>query len=189
MTNWVRPRRIQPDDQANGFDSGVHALDDYFARHSAKNDQIGIANCYVLLRPQSQSQWPVICGFYTLSMMSVEASDGEKITGQRLPKYPSPVALVGRLAVDRGVQRNGAGEFMLLDALERVTSSAVGSIGVITDAKNIAARAFYAKYGFQVLHTEIQQPEGTPSFPQRMFISRSTILAAQPPAATAQPIR
>lgn len=169
MTAWERPRRIQPADQQCAFDSGIHALDDYFERHALKNDVMGRSNCFVLLKPEEQVSWPAVCGFFTLSAFSVDASDGERITGQRGPQYPTAVVLLGRLAVQRVVHRNGAGECMLVDALTRARSSDVGSVGVITDAKNIAAEKFYEKHGFKPLD------ESKQAYPRRLFLPRSAI--------------
>lgn len=62
---------ITAEDVEKGFRSGVHPLDDYLARHALPNDRAGVSRCFVL-RP-GVSELPVVCGYYTLSMASVQA--------------------------------------------------------------------------------------------------------------------
>jgi GNAT superfamily N-acetyltransferase len=71
---------------------------------------------------------------------------------KRLPRYPTlPAFLVGRLAVDRRYQGQGIGRRLLMSALGRSLElrTQIGAIGVIVDAKDDAARAFYEHYDFQ----------------------------------------
>ena len=63
------------------------------------------------------------------------------------------MVLLGRLAVDRRVRRQGLGELLLLHALKKVErlAEAVGCRAVEVDAIDDAAVAFYEKYGFTPL--------------------------------------
>ena len=56
----------------------------------------------------------------------------------RFPNFPLPVARLARLAVDTRLQRQGLGELLLADALQRCLrlSEEIGMIGVVVDAKN-----------------------------------------------------
>ena len=62
---------------------------------------------------------------------------------KRLPHYPVPAAVLGRLAIDRAQQRRGLGETLLLDAIRRVVraSTTIAVYAIIVDAKNERARA------------------------------------------------
>ena len=66
--------------------------------------------------------------------------------------------LIGRLAVDRSVQGQGLGSYLLVDALRRVLRIAedVGVRAVEVDAIDDAAREFYLKYGFDSLKDDRQ---------------------------------
>jgi len=57
---------------------------------------------------------------------------------------------LGRLAVDRGFQRRGLGERLLLDALHRAWTVAreVASFAVFVEAKDESSSAFYKRFGF-----------------------------------------
>lgn len=171
--------RIEPADAKVGFSCGDHALDDYFARHAVPNDAAGISRAYVLRREADDDPaLPTILGFYTLSMADEESSLLAKVLGRKLPKYPSPVALIGRLAVDQRAQGRRLGERLLVDALRRVLSVAdvVGCVGTIVDAKDVRAAKFYARYGFVDL-------EGDGDWPQRMFLVLESTPQSTPPAA------
>ncbi|MDP3438137.1 MAG: GNAT family N-acetyltransferase [Azonexus sp.] len=57
---------------------------------------------------------------------------------------------LGRLATAMKHRRNGIGEHLLFDAIDRVTRIAkeVGGIGLVVNAKHSAVE-FYQKYGFE----------------------------------------
>ncbi len=105
-------------------------------------------------------------------MASVEPTQVAKIVTRRLPRYPLPVALIGRLAIDRRAHGRRFGERLLVDAMRRVLAAAdeVGCIGVIVDAKGEVAVRFYTKYDFASL--------GDEGWPRRLFIPLETIRAA-----------
>lgn len=69
---------------------------------------------------------------------------------RKLPRYPVPVALIGRLAVDENFQGKGLGSILLADACQKVVQArAVLAVsGIVVDAKDDAARTFYQHYGF-----------------------------------------
>lgn len=163
---------IEPADAKAGFSCGNHALDDFFARHAVRNDEAGVGRAYVLRRDADDAALPVVLGFYTLSMASAESAQVAKVLEKKLPKYPMPVALIGRLAVDQRAQGRRLGEKLLLDALRRVVdaSAVIGCTGIIVDAKDEGAARFYAKYDFVAVTDD--------GWPQRMFLPIGTARAA-----------
>ena len=168
-----RADRIDTDDAASGFHSGEHALDDYFRRHAAANGAAGIGRAYVIRRdPSTDAALPPVLGYYTLSMAVVTASAVELSIGRKLPKYPMPVALIGRLAVDERARGRRVGEALLVDALRRVAdaSEVLGCTGILVDAKHEKAESFYVKYGFVVVDAT--------SWPHRLFLPMATVLDA-----------
>lgn len=158
------------EDTQSGFRSGIHTLDDYFARHALSNDRAGVGRCFVLRA--GDPGLPVVAGFYTLSMAAVQADVVRPLLRQRLPRYPLPVALIGRLAVDERARGQRFGERLLVDALSRVidVGESIGCVGVIVDAKNEGAERFYRRYGFVTVDAE--------DWPRRMFIPLATARAA-----------
>ncbi len=106
-------------DIESDFECGVAPLDAYFRKHALPNHERGVGRAYVLHAPAG-SDMPVILGFYTLSMAQLEREALPDAHRRRLPAYPLPVALIGRFAVDKRIQRGGFGTLLLSDALQRV---------------------------------------------------------------------
>lgn len=69
------------------------------------------------------------------------------------PKYPIPIARIGRLAVDKNHKGQGIGGFLLHDAFSNVLKIAdnLGICAIVVDAKNDNAKTFYENYGFTAL--------------------------------------
>jgi hypothetical protein len=134
-----------------GFRPGKHRLDDYFARHAVVNNQTGTGRTYVLRRAEGHDPALLtVLGFLTLSMTVAESQAVAPALGSRLPRYPLPVALIGRLAMGERARKRRLGEKLLIDALSRIVDVAavIGCIGVIVDAKDAEAEQFYVKYDF-----------------------------------------
>jgi GNAT superfamily N-acetyltransferase len=161
-----RTRQIEPSDSLLGFRSGVHALDDYFKRHAWANDRADVGRAYVMVASEDELALglPVVLGFYTLSMAAVSSQQAAAVLSTRLPRYPMPAALIGRLAVDERARGRRVGEALLLDALMRAVAASkmIACLGVIVDAKDEAAESFYARYDFVTVDDV--------SWPKRMFL-------------------
>ena len=70
------------------------------------------------------------------------------------PRFPVPVARLARLArlaVDNIYKGQGIGKILLYDALKKIKfiSETIGIFGVVVDAKDKKAKAFYEYYGFK----------------------------------------
>ena len=78
---------------------------------------------------------------------------------KHLPRHPVPVVHLGRLAVCQSAQRQGLGETLLMDALNRTLSIADSDLGihaVEVVAIDDKAVSFYSSYGFQSLLDDSQ---------------------------------
>jgi len=125
------------------FDCGEPSLNEYLQRFARQNAELFLGRTYVLVVPGQA----YIQGYYTLSGGSVGCQD---LPERRLPRYPIPIVLMGRLAVDQKAQGQGLGELLLQDALKRSAQLAqhLGIYAVVVDALNERVRDFYRKYGF-----------------------------------------
>lgn len=162
-------------DGAVDFDCGKAELNSFFARHAYSNDERGIGKTFVLRRKEEEEGLPLVIGFYTLSMGDIDASVLPRKLRGNLPKYPLPVALIGRFAVDERAQGRGFGDALMSDALERVLMAAesVGCFGIAVDAKDEKAVAYYRRIGFVVLDSD--------AFPRRMLLLMATLRASLRP--------
>ena len=107
-----------------------------------------------------------IGGFYTLSAHSILAAALPEADARRLPRFPVPVTLLGRMGVSQDLQGRRLGEFLLMHTLERawIGSKQVASWAVVVDTK-AGARDFYLKHDFLPL----------PSQPDRLFLTMAAI--------------
>jgi GNAT superfamily N-acetyltransferase len=129
------------------FSCGHAQLDDYLKKQAGQRARKDIGRTFVALRPDQ----PHVLGYYTLSASSVEFAHVPEALQRKLPRYPLPVALIGKLAVDLTTQGQGLGEFLLMDALRRIVDIAeqMAVLAVEVHALDEPAKKFYLKFGFQ----------------------------------------
>jgi ribosomal protein S18 acetylase RimI-like enzyme len=152
------------------FDCGVAELNNFLKQHANQNQSKNISQTYVAVVAVSADIHKKIYGYYTLSAGHIECDQLPESSKSKLPKYPIPIARIGRLAVDKNYKGQGIGGFLLHDALTNVLNIAdkMGVFSVVVDAKNDDAKSFYKKYGF----TELQESKLT------LFLPISTIKSA-----------
>ncbi len=156
----IEPLGSQHDRAA--FSCGEPALDNYIRRQASQDARRRVARIFVALGDTPGR----IAGYYTLSAASFEKDELPADLAKRLPHYPVPAAVLGRLAIDRAHQGRGLGETLLLDAIRRVVraSATIAVYAIVVDAKNDRARGFYERYGFRTFAT----------LPRRLFLPIQT---------------
>jgi ribosomal protein S18 acetylase RimI-like enzyme len=136
------------------FSCGVEPLDLYFRKQVGQDMRRRATVCYVAREIATNA----IAGYYTLAAASVLLSGIPPNLAKKLPRYPDvPVARLGRLAVGRGFRRIKLGGALLWDAIERARRSEIAVYGVVVDAKDDEAVAFYEHHGFVMLSAEARQ--------------------------------
>lgn len=132
------------------FDCGEPALNEYLSRYARQNQESGVARTFVAVAPTVRAR---VLGYYSLVVGAIEKSNLPPTAAKRFPRFPLPISRLARLAVDRGAQGHGLGEFLLMDALQRSiqASDHVGLVAVLIDAKHERARNFYRRYEFESL--------------------------------------
>ena len=148
-----------------GFDCGVEPLNRYLQQIARQHIAKGISKTFVLVDEHAAVLKPVL-GFFTISLCHVLGQQVPPKWAKKLPRQ-IPAMRLGRLAVARARQGAGYGKVLLVEALQRVARVAdlAGGIGLFVDAKDEAAAAFYARFGF----------EPTPSDPLTLFMPMETI--------------
>jgi len=146
---WIIEPLAKRHDRA-AFSCGVKDLDSYLHRYAGQNQSAGISQHFVAVGASGQSR---VLGYYALSAGAVAFKQMPAELRKRLPRYPIPVAHLGRMAVDESMHGHGLGEDLLIDALTRVVdvSDEIGVHAVEVVAINDKARSFYLKYGFTAL--------------------------------------
>ncbi len=132
------------------FNCGHLALNDYIRRYAAQDVKRDLTRVFVATPEDDINH---LAGFFTLSAGSIKCSDLPETVAQKLPRYPIPVALIGRLAVDEVFQGKGLGSILLAEACLKVkqASSSLAVVGIVVDAKDDSAAAFYRHFGFIAL--------------------------------------
>ncbi|MCR4303004.1 MAG: GNAT family N-acetyltransferase [Gallionella sp.] len=133
-------------DTAN-FQCNSQPLDDYIRRYASQDVRKNVARVFAAA-PENTPQY--LAGFFTLGAGSVACATLPEALRRKLPRYPVPVALIGRLAVDVKFQGKGLGSILLADACRKVAqaSAVLAVAGIVVDAKDEQAIAFYAHFGF-----------------------------------------
>jgi ribosomal protein S18 acetylase RimI-like enzyme len=126
------------------FSCEVKELDEYLKRFAKGNHKKNIGKTFVLLKEEK------VIGFYAISMSTIDFHQLSEDVRKGLPKYPIPVARIGRLAVDIEYQGKNIGKFLLMDAFERIldASRTVAAFAIVVDAKNEKSKKFYERFGF-----------------------------------------
>lgn len=133
--------------QRSGFDCGDRVLNDYLKKYARQNHNRGIAKTFVAI-PATGGQ--KVAGYYTVSASVIEFQSLPESYQKKLPAYPIPAMLIGKLAVDNSVKGQGLGKELLVNALLRAvrTSTEIGIFAVRVDAIDEKAAEFYLKYEF-----------------------------------------
>jgi GNAT superfamily N-acetyltransferase len=147
---FTGPVPLDASHDVGSFDCGAEALNSYLRKHALGNTRNRSARTYVVLRATK------VVVYYTLTASSVAKADVPLRVAKGLGSYPVPVVLLARLAVDSSEQGHGLGKALLKDALMRTTQVAdlIGCRALLVHAKDVAARAFYQKFGFEPSPTE-----------------------------------
>ncbi len=149
----LRIEGLEETHDRKGFTCGEPALDLYLDRYAGQDMRRRLARVLVAVNVEHPES---ILGYYSLSAANVAASELPSDLMRRLPVYPVPAALVGRLAVACAQQNKGLGSVLVEDAIQRVQSIShqVAFRLLIVDAKNEKAATFYERLGFRPLHSD-----------------------------------
>jgi GNAT superfamily N-acetyltransferase len=147
------------------FSCGISELDSYLHQQASQDAKRKVAAPFVMVDEERK-----VIGYYTLSAYGIRPAELPPEIAKKLPKYPlMPATLLGRLAVSKDHQGQKLGQVLLMDALHRSWKNTmeIGSVGVVAEAINEAARKFYLHHEFVPLLEH----------PQKLFIAMGTIKA------------
>lgn len=147
-----------------GFDCGDTDLNSWLKQTARQHREKGVSSTFVAVADEESTE---ILGFYAISFAELVNADLPAQYRKRLPSKV-PVFRLGRLATALQHQRKGIGEYLLFDAIERVTRivKEIGGIGLVVNAKSSAVD-FYQRYGFEQMADH----------PQNLFLPLQSALA------------
>ena len=143
------PVLLAADCQLDDFACGVDSLDDWLKRRAHPNQVNGASRTYVVTEGKR------VVGYYCLASGALELSDTPTSIRRTMPD-PFPVAILGRLAVDKSSLGRGLGAALLQDAVVRTAQAGgiLGIRGLLVHALSIKAKAFYEHHGFVASPTQ-----------------------------------
>jgi GNAT superfamily N-acetyltransferase len=157
---WLLRALSASDDRA-AFSSSSAPLNRYFHEQVTQDVRRRVATCFI-----AGDESDVVAGFYTHASGSVMLTNLPAATIKKLPRYPTaPVVRMERLAVSTTHAGKGLGGALLADAVMRAARAEVAAYALLVDAKDDAARAFYAHHGFI----------GLPETPLTLFLPFSAL--------------
>lgn len=143
MGGYSRPVPLVGAHEVAAFDCGSAALTEWLRRHALAAHRAGSSRVYVTCAAGTQP----VAGYYAVTAGGVAHEDASARMKQGLGRYPVPVIVLTRLAVDIGHQ-GGLGAALLTDALRRVEQAGeeIGVRGIALNAESQTAKAFYLSY-------------------------------------------
>jgi GNAT superfamily N-acetyltransferase len=113
-----------------------------------------------------------VVGYYSIAAAAIAISEAPSRIRRNMPD-PIPMAVLGRLAIDRTMQGRGLGRLMLRDAVLRTAQAAqiIGMRGILLHALSPSAKQFYEQAGFRE----------SPGNPMLLMVSMQDVLAALRP--------
>lgn len=143
VTPGAGPMQLSPpvpmtaEHEVGEFDCGVPVLNDWLKQRAMKNES-RFSRTYVVCEGNR------VAAYFCLAAGAVERGAAPGKLRRNAPDAV-PVAVIGRLAVDRGYGGRGLGADILADALRRIAVAAqsIGIGAVLVEAKDDDARRFY----------------------------------------------
>lgn len=159
----TRPEPLADTHDLADFTSGVASLDEWLRRRARANQVSGASRTFVLADEKR------VVGYYALASGAIAVGASVGRFRRNMPD-PIPVAVLGRLAIDRTQQGRGLGRALFRDCAMRVAQAAdaIGIRGIVVHAISEEAKAFYLALGF----------EPSPSDPMTLMVTLVDIRAA-----------
>ena len=139
----TRPEPLTEIHDLADFNSGVASLDEWLRRRARANQVSGASRTFVLAEETH------VVGYYALSSGAIAVGTSVGRFRRNMPD-PIPVAVLGRLAIDKAQQGRGLGRALFRDCAMRVAQAAdtLGIRGIVVHAISEEAKAFYLAIGF-----------------------------------------
>jgi GNAT superfamily N-acetyltransferase len=112
----IRIEALHKNHNRSQFDCGTVHLNRYLQQTARQHADKGMARTFVLIDEDHRSD---ILGFFTLMGCEIRV---EELPAEFAKKYPpvAPAAKLARLAVSKLRQRQGLGQLMIIQAMQRV---------------------------------------------------------------------
>ncbi len=139
---------LQKNHNRKNFSCGEEILNNYIKHQVSQDIKKKLTVCFVLVDENEE-----VKGFYTLSNSSIPKVFVPEKFQKSLPRAYSdiPVTLLGRLAIDETIAKQGQAKRLLMDAFKEsylISETKLGSMAVVVDPINNQVESFYETFGF-----------------------------------------
>jgi len=144
------PEKLCEQSKVSDFKCGNHDLDRFLKKHAYINQLSGNSTTYI------SNHSGAVAAYYTITLASISHKNAPaKITAGQ-PRYPIPVILLARLAVDSAHQGKGLGKALLKDAMQRaiMVADIAGCRAFLVHAKDEQAKQWYQQFGMEKSPTD-----------------------------------
>ena len=154
------PQPLSDLHELNDIFCGVPSLDDWLKERARPNQAAGASRTFVVA-----DNYRVV-GYYALASGAITMQSSVGRFRRNMPD-PIPVAVLGRLAIDRSQKGRGLGRALFRDCGLRVAHAAdtIGIRGIVVHAISEQAKAFYLALGF----------DASPSDPMTLMVTLGDI--------------
>ena len=152
MPRFGDPEPLTSAHVLEGFACGRPSLDQWPTRHALQAAAARSARTYVVVDNEQHR----VVGYHALTAAGIEREAATSRVIKGMPRYPIPVVLLARLAVDLTVAGRGIGAWLLRDAMLRTLTAAetIGGRAMLVHAQDEEARRFYLKHGLEPSPTD-----------------------------------
>jgi len=142
----IRKEQLSRNHHRAAFDCGVDELNTFIRNTARRQDERHLVRTTVLVDVDDPGR---ILAYYSTAPCEIAPPPG--VRAWKNYPHPIPFLRMARLASDLSVRGRGFGELALLAAIDDAATisrefTAIG--GLVVDAKDPCAAAFYAKFGF-----------------------------------------
>lgn len=157
------PVPLTKEHDLSDFDCGEQVLNEWLIKRALGNE--GKASRTYVVSENSK-----VVAYYCIATGAVERVDAPGKIRRNAPDT-IPIAIIGRLAVNKGHSGRGLGADLLSDAMRRIAliSQEIGISAIVVHAKSAAAKQFYMKCA-----EFIEYPEDS----RTLFLPLETVIAA-----------
>jgi predicted N-acetyltransferase YhbS len=142
---YRKPEPIRPSHDLSRFDCADEAMNEWLRERALDNEAKGVTRTFVLCEDGGNS----VVGFFGLTVGTMLRST---LRGKHRHGMPTeiPLALLGRLAVDRAHQGRGLAKALVREAIHTAILAArhAGIAVIAVQAKDDGVAGFYGSLGF-----------------------------------------
>lgn len=138
------PAPLGLEHRLDNFDCGKPTLNDWLLRHARQAQASGSAKTFVVTEDDR------VAGYFSLTVGQVDTLEAPERIRQGMGRYPLPVVILARLAVNAQNQGRGIGLGLLQDAVRRtlLIAEQAGIRAMLTHPIDKEAAKFYTRFGF-----------------------------------------